>query len=181
MANEMKKIIEKSVEKCDNIFTFDELEKEFKEEKTMLNTECIKTVVANATSNIEDIVINNTDEKQQKIEKLADHVDWELHKILFPEKEGKKNFKNLDPEKKEEILEKYPFFRKNETSRKWEYRTSIGYFGKSDEEYAKSMVTSSYSKVSDAVCALVAAASFMASAVITFKWTMNVFKKMLNK
>lgn len=123
----------------------------------------------------EGMKINNKEEKQTKLNKELRNYEDKVHSILYPEKEGRRNFRNLDGEKKEEINEQYPLFRKNPETKEWEYRTYLGYF--ENEEEGKYMVCSSYAKVSSGLAVLYCAACYGFAAYIIVKEIMKKIKK----
>lgn len=125
----------------------------------------------------EGIKIENRDSKINSIEKAKALFDGEIHTILFPSKEGKRNFKALDGEKKETLREEHPFIEK--VNGKYQYRTYIGYFP--GEEEGKEMVCTGYCKIRD----LIISASFIVALIPGFiggfKAGMALIKKLSAK
>lgn len=126
---------------------------------------------------VDGIKIENTDSKIRDIEKAKARFDGEIHSILFPRKEGKKNFKSLDGEKKEDIREKHPLIEKADG--KWQYRTYLGYFP--GEEEGKEMVCSGYSRVSDLAIEFAFIAALIPGFIGGFKAGMALIKKLSSK
>lgn len=126
---------------------------------------------------VEGIKIENPDYKIREIEKVQTRFNGEIHSILFPRKEGIKNFKALDGEKKEELREEHPFIEK--VNGKYQYRTYIGYFP--GEEEGKEMVCTGYCKIRDFVISASFIAALIPGFIGGFKAGMTLIKKLSAK
>lgn len=122
------------------------------------------------------IKINNREEKEIKVSKELRNFESKIYGIMYPGKEGRRNFRNLDGEKKEEIYEQYPMFRKNPETKAWEYRTNLRYF--EAEEDGQYIICSSYVKVSSALLGIYMAACYTFTAYCIIKYAINTFKNL---
>lgn len=125
----------------------------------------------------EGIKIEKRDSKVKSIEKAKALFDGEVHSILFPRKEGKKNFKALDGEKKETLREEHPFIEK--VNGQWQYRTYIGYFP--GEEEGKEMVCTGYCKIRDLIISTTFITALIPGFIGGFKAGMQLIKKLSAK
>lgn len=136
--------------------------------KGLLNMDCIELA--------EGITIHNASSKIKEIEKMKSLYDRKLYSILFPDKEGKMNFRHLDDEKKEKVLAQYPFIQK--MNRKWQYRTMLKYFpGEGNNE----MIVSEYNTISDFIIGLSFIISLVPGFICGFKSGMALIKKISGK
>lgn len=124
------------------------------------------------------IKVENLDEKTRLVEKEKMLFDGKIHSILFPHKEGTKNFRHLDGEKKEELREQYPYFKKENGT--LQFRTSIGYFP-GDEEEGKEMIVTGYNNVSDFIIGVAFIATLIPSFIGGFKAGIALIKKLSAK
>lgn len=124
----------------------------------------------------EGITIQNASSKIKELEKTKALYDGKIHSILFPDKEGKRNFRHLDGEKKEKVLAEYPFIQK--INGKWQYRTTLGYFPGEDN---KEMIVSGYNTVSDFIIGLSFIISLIPGFIWGFKSGMALIKKISGK
>lgn len=123
---------------------------------------------------VDGIKIEDSDSKIRDIEKAKMRFDGEVHSILFPRKEGKRNFKKLDGEKKEDLREEHPFIDK--VNGKWQYRTYLGYFP--GEEEGKEMVCTGYSRFCDLAVEIAFIAALIPGFIGGFKAGMKLIKKL---
>lgn len=124
------------------------------------------------------VKVDLTEKKITDLEKSTEHFKHEMHQILFPKKEGKINFRNLDGEKKEELREAHPFIVKK--NGKYLYRTYISYFGGKESE-SKEMVCTGYNSVTDTIVSISFIASLVPGFIYGAKAAMALIKKISAK
>lgn len=101
--------------------------------------------------------------KEKKIEAAEEEFNWAKHKLLYPRKEGIKNFKKLSKPEQWDVAADHPRFRKNDKSGKLERRTYIAYFPENKTEEGNSVTVAGYSSVRDDVLAVTAIAAGVAA------------------
>lgn len=139
----------------------------------MTNTN-IKSVtmeeLENNETNMEDKTMSKIEllaaKRDMKIEQAEKEFDWKKHELLYPRKEGRKNYKKLSKPEQWDIAEGHPLFRKNEETGRLERRTSIGYFPEDQTEDGNMVVITTYNNVRDDA---LAATAVVAGVVAFFK------------